>query len=62
MKTVKILSLALLCSIAFISCKNETKIEQNEIESNDLALAELNTPEISSSYLYVTASTGLSLR
>lgn len=62
MKIVKILSLALVCSIAFISCKNETKTEQNEIESNDLALAELNTSEISSSYLYVTASTGLSLR
>ena len=62
MKTVKFLSLALVCSIAFISCKNEKTIEQNEIESNDLALVETTIPEVSSSYLYVTASTGLSLR
>lgn len=65
MKTVKILSLALIFSIAFISCKNvedptpETKITSEK----DLAIAD-TTPEKTSleSYLYVTASTGLSLR
>ncbi|MBV1924526.1 MAG: SH3 domain-containing protein [Flavobacteriaceae bacterium] len=62
MKTVKFLSLALVCSIAFISCKNETTTTQNEIESNDLAIAETTIPDTSVSYLYVTASTGLSLR
>ena len=62
MKTVKFLSLALLCSIAFISCKNETATTQNEVESNDLAIAETTIPDTSTSYLYVTASTGLSLR
>lgn len=62
MKTVKFLSLALVCSIAFISCKNEKASEQIEIESSDLAIAETITPEESTSYLYVTASTGLSLR
>lgn len=62
MKTVKFLSLALVCSIVFISCKNETTTDQKKIESNDLAIAETTIPEVSFSYLYVTASTGLSLR
>jgi len=62
MKTVKFLSLALVCSIAFISCKNETTTTQNEIDSNNLAIAETTIPDTSVSYLYVTASTGLSLR
>jgi hypothetical protein len=62
MKTVKFLSLALVCSIAFISCKNETETVKKEVETNDLAIVETSIPETSSSYLYVTASTGLSLR
>jgi len=66
MKTLKILSLALVCTLVLFSCKNSekenslTKIEPKE----DLAIAESVSPEEISNnqYLYVTASTGLSLR
>ncbi len=66
MNSLKNLSLALVSILVLISCKNSekenslTKINQEE----DLAIAESVTPEeiSKSNYLYVTASTGLSLR
>jgi len=66
MKTVKILSLALISTFALISCKNSEK-PIPEIEGDhqtNLAIAEtINLEETpSNNYLYVTASTGLSLR
>ena len=63
MKTVRIVSIALLSSIALISCKKAEESPINLSTSNDLAIAETHVSEVSTeSYLYVTASTGLSLR
>lgn len=66
MKTAKILSLVLVSTLVLISCKNsETPIQETlEIQENNIAIAETINPEKTSSnnYLYVTASTGLSLR
>jgi hypothetical protein len=60
MKTVKILSIAFIFSIVFISCKN---IEEPKVDvMSDLALASSTSKTISDTFLYVTASTGLSLR
>lgn len=66
MNTQKVLSLVLVSAIVLFSCKNPEKpnslTKNNQVE--DLALAESVTlEEISNNqYLYVTASTGLSLR
>lgn len=65
MNTVKIVSLALVSTFVFFSCKNEEKSpETTNPSTNDLALVEvIPSEEISTNeYLYVTASTGLSLR
>jgi len=66
MKTVKALSLVLVSTILLISCKNSEKRNSiTEIEpKEDLAIAESVSPEEfpKNNYLYVTASTGLSLR
>jgi len=69
MKTVKILSLILVSSIVLFSCKNSEKPSPVEdIESSTkLAMTENNVIDeenstSESNYLYVTASTGLSLR
>jgi len=66
MKTLKILSLVLVSTIILISCKNPEKpnsFTKNE-PKEDLALAESVSLEenAKNNYLYVTASTGLSLR
>lgn len=65
MKTVKILTLSLISTFALISCKDaETTPPEVDINSEkEIALAETTLEETpSDSYLYVTASTGLSLR
>jgi len=65
MNIVKIVSLALISTVVFFSCKNEEKTPEAINPSiTDLALIETIAPEEVSinEYLYVTASTGLSLR
>ncbi len=64
MKTVKFLSLALASSFVLFSCKNSEKSIPDTDLTNDLALVETDVIEENSSetFLYVTASTGLSLR
>jgi len=65
MKTVKIVSLALISTFVLFSCKDaETSPSEVEITSEkEIALAETTLGEKPSvTYLYVTASTGLSLR
>ncbi len=65
MKTVKIVSIALVSTIVFFSCKNEENTPETiNPSSTNLALIEaIPSEEISTNeYLYVTASTGLSLR
>ncbi len=66
MNTLKVLSLVLISTFVLISCKNSEKPESlSKIEpKEDLAIAEPVTPEENANnlYLYVTASTGLSLR
>jgi len=66
MKTLKIVSFALASTIILLSCKNEekTNLELPKISESDLALTKITPSEetITNNYLYVTASTGLSLR
>lgn len=73
MKKVVLLMVAALVAIPLISCKQETSknelIDQEEaqtssLESNDLALAEVETEDAvpESQYRYITAYSGLSLR
>ncbi|MGV6828283.1 MAG: hypothetical protein ACWA45_02660 [Flavobacteriales bacterium] len=63
MKTVKILSIAILSSMVLFSCKDAEKPIPKTTETEDLALNENHLePKNTSEYLYVTASTGLSLR
>jgi len=65
MKTVKIVSLALISTFVLFSCKDvETNSSEIKISSGKkIALAETTLGEKPSvTYLYVTASTGLSLR
>ncbi len=66
MKTVKNLSLVLVSTIVLFSCKNPEKPVSLTIndQKEDLAIAESVPPEeiTNNLYLYVTASTGLSLR
>ncbi|MCF6308483.1 MAG: SH3 domain-containing protein [Flavobacteriaceae bacterium] len=66
MNTVKIVSIALISTFVLFSCKNEekTNLEISKTSENDLALAKITpSEEISTNdYLYVTATTGLSLR
>jgi hypothetical protein len=66
MNTVKIVSFALISTLVLFSCKNEEKTnpETPKTSENDLALVEITpSDDISTNdYLYVTATTGLSLR
>jgi len=66
MNTVKILSLALISTIVLFSCKDsETKLPETTVNSEkELAMADTSLTESkpTETYLYVTASTGLSLR
>lgn len=66
MKTVKILSLAFFSTTLFLSCKNEEKPStDNTLNSeNDLAIIDPVIEEKTTSvdYLYVTSTSGLSLR
>jgi len=65
MNTVKIVSLALVSTLVFFSCKNEEKSpETTNTSTSDLAMVEIIPSEeiATNNYLYVTASTGLSLR
>jgi len=66
MNTLKIVSLTLVSTFIFISCKNsETPNPELEVSANkELAVNETETSEeiTSEAFLYVTASTGLSLR
>ncbi len=69
MKTVKFLSLALVCSIVFISCKNETAAEQNGDlgalivnMSSILGSVELNNPKSGGGvYPYRSSKTALNM-
>jgi len=65
MKTVKIVSLAFVSTFVLFSCK-DAKTSPSEVElisEKEIALAETALEENpNDSYLYVTASTGLSLR
>jgi len=66
MNTVKIVSFALISSLVLFSCKDEEKTNPETLKTseNDLALVEITPSEETSAndYLYVTATTGLSLR
>jgi len=66
MKTVKFLSLALVSTTLFFSCKNEKKPTKEIItkSENDLAISIPITEEVNTKvdYLYVTSLSGLSLR
>ncbi len=66
MNTVKFLSLALISSMVLFSCKDsETKSPETTVSSETkLAMANTSLTETNptETYLYVTASTGLSLR
>ena len=66
MNNVKIVSLALISAIVLFSCKkNETTTSETNLNSEkEIALSEtkISNEIISETYLYVTASSGLSLR
>ena len=66
MNTVKILSLTLVSTFIFLSCQNseKPKLETEASLNKELAIKESISPEIiaSEDFLFVTASTGLSLR
>lgn len=65
MNTVKFLSLVLISSIVLFSCKeSETELTETTVTSEkELAMAVASlTKKPTETYLYVTASTGLSLR
>ena len=51
-----------LATTVFASCKNESSEPKSDITLNDLALAETIIEESTPEYLYVTATSGLSLR
>lgn len=52
----------LVATLVFASCKNESSEPKSDITLNDLALAEKIIEESIPEYLYVTATSGLSLR
>jgi hypothetical protein len=49
-------------TLVFASCKNESSESKTDISVNDVALIETTIKESTPEYLYVTASSGLSLR
>ena len=66
MKTLKILSLALVSIALFLSCKNEENPSTKNIinSEDDIAIIDLKTDDENTEidYLYVTSTSGLSLR
>ncbi len=52
----------LVATIVFASCKNKSSEPKTDITLNDIALADTTIEESTPEYLYVTASSGLSLR
>ena len=66
MKTLKILSLALVSIALFLSCKNEENPSTKNIinSEDDIAIIDLITDDKNTEidYLYVTSTSGLSLR
>ena len=52
----------LVATIVFASCKNESSESKTDISVNDIALADTTIEASTPEYLYVTASSGLSLR
>ena len=69
MKTVKLLSLLLTAAFFFVSCKQSKHAEVSPENESDIKMALSDTEslnekiiETENRYLYVTASTGLSLR
>lgn len=51
-----------VATLIFASCKNESSKAESNVSLNDIALAETIVEEVAPQYLYVTASSGLSLR
>lgn len=63
MKTVKILSFVVFSSLVLFSCKNSEKNNPESKVSQDLAINHsIDEASTGDNYLYVNASTGLSLR
>jgi len=58
----KVVLSMLVTTIIFASCKNESSGPKTDIKANDIALADITIEESTPEYLYVTASSGLSLR
>ena len=58
----KVVLSMLVVILVFASCKNESSESKTDISVNDIALAETTIEESTPEYLYVTASSGLSLR
>ena len=61
MKKVAFTSIAVAVAILFTACKNETEETPVTTQSQDLAVAD-TTPIETTTYLYVTAPSGLTLR
>jgi hypothetical protein len=51
-----------VATLVFASCKNESSESKTDISVNDIALVDTTIEESTPEYLYVTASSGLSLR
>ena len=52
----------LVATVVFTACKSESSESKTDNSVNDIALAEMTIEESAPEYLYVTASSGLSLR
>lgn len=61
MKKVAFTIIAIAFATLFTACKNETQETPTTVQNQDLAVADI-TPASTTSYLYVTASSGLTLR
>jgi hypothetical protein len=58
----KVVLSMLVATLVFASCKNESSEPKTDITLNNIALADTTIEESTPEYLYVTASSGLSLR
>ena len=58
----KVVLSMLVATLVFASCKNESSEPKTDITINDIALADTTIEESIPEFLYVTASSGLSLR
>jgi len=58
----KVVLIAVVTSILFVACKNESQDTPIDQTVNDLALVDTTVEESTPEYLYVTAYSGLSLR